>query len=206
MPDPLVLPLELWTWCVALAIDGREAGPLEFLAVSRRWENALLDTPSLWTQIYVQNGEDEAARISTFLRFSRGCPLHVDVMTALPEVDRLQLIANHMSRITTISIRPGLSDTITSRGMERWRQAAAYNMAMLSNGLTPAAVKSSSCFGISLREDGQLYYSIIFIHLTMKVTLANSNRKNHSSSAGLPVIASRRLWEKYITRCATVGD
>jgi hypothetical protein len=60
MPDPLdALPYEIWIWCISLSIDGRLAGPLELLAVSRRWDGLLLNTPSLWSQIYIQNREDE---------------------------------------------------------------------------------------------------------------------------------------------------
>jgi hypothetical protein len=144
---------------MTFAIDGRKDGPLEFLGVSRRWGSVLLDTPSLWNQIYVENGEDEIARISTFLHLSGGCSLHVDIMTALPTMDSLALIANHISRVTTVSIRPSLADTVTASHMEQWKRAASRILEVLSNGLLD--VKDASCFGISLRENNELYYCII---------------------------------------------
>src|SRR4051794_35443052 len=107
MPDPIeALPYEAWTLCILFAIDGQPSGPLQFTMVSTQWERLLCDAPPLWSHIYVQNGEDEMARISAFLHLSHDLPLHVDIMTVRPSIDCLQLVANHISRVATISIRP----------------------------------------------------------------------------------------------------
>jgi hypothetical protein len=200
MPDPLVvLPIELCTWFISFAIDGLDAGPLELLMVSRRWTRLLLNTPSLWSHIYVQNGEDEMARISTFLYFSRGCSLHVDVMTTLPTMDSLHLIANHISRVATISIRPSFADTVTALYMEQWKRAASRIMEVLSNG--PLDLKDASCFGISLRGNNEMYYCIVFIQFTMGNIENSTDMQGVVTSAGLPAMYPQ-TWEERIIRCA----
>jgi hypothetical protein len=203
MPDPIdVLPYELWISCITLAISGLEAGPLELLAVSRRWERLLLDTPSFWSHIYVLNGEDEIARISVFLYFSRGCSLHVDIMTALPSMDGLQLVANQISRVATISIRPCASDTVTALCMERWIQVASYILEKLSNDPLASDVKDTSCFGISLWEHDRLYYCVVLMQFTMVTTGNTSNEKIYNTSAELPAMAHFLTWEEHLTRYA----
>jgi hypothetical protein len=202
MTDPLdALPYEIWIWCIAFSIDEQRDGPLELLAVSRRWDRALLDCPSLWNQIYVENGEDEIARISTFLYLSRGCSLHVDIMTALPDtMDSLQLIANQISRVSTISIRPSVSDTVTSSQMERWKHTASHILEVLGND--PLDVKSASCFGISLRENDEMYYCIALMQFTMVNTVNNASTQTSIASAGLPATTYLRKWEEQVTRYA----
>jgi hypothetical protein len=183
-----------------LAIDGRQAGPLELLTVSRRWERLLLDTPSLWNQIYIQNGEDEIARISIFLHLSRKCSLHVDILTALLTMDHWQLITENMSRVATISIRPGVSDTITALHMEQWKQAASSTLARLFKGQLPSNINSTSCFGFSLRENGALYYSIISMKFTTANMVASTDKQDR-----LTAIPLNRMWEEQIARCAFVS-
>ena len=201
MVDPLdALPYELWIWCIEFAIDGRKAGPLELLSVSKRWDIVLLDTPSLWAQIYVENGEDEIARISTFLYLSRKCSLHVDIMTALPMLDSLELIADHLSRISTISIRPSVADTVTALHMQRWEQAAARILGRLSD--SPSDVKDTSCFGISLRENQDLYYCIVLMQFTTGNTANSSNVQGSIDSGEIPALAYPQTWEECITRYA----
>jgi hypothetical protein len=200
MPDPLVvLPTELCTWFIAFAIDGVDAGPLELLLISRRWARLLLNTPSLWSQIYIQNGEDEMTRISTFLHFSRGCSLHVDIMTALPAMDSLQLIANHISRVSTITLRPSVSDTDTASHMEWWKDAASRILGRLSDG--PLHVKDTSCFGISLRENDELYYCIILMQFTIGHTVNGTTHKQ-ASATSVGFATAYQLWKEHVTRCA----
>jgi hypothetical protein len=200
MPDPLdALPYEIWIWCITLAIDGRQAGPLELLAVSGRWERLLLDTPSLWSQICIQNGEDEITRISTFLYLSRKCSLHVDILTSVLSRDSLRLIAEHISRVTTISIRPGPLDTTTALRMGDWKQATSHILMMLGNGLLASNITSASCFGISLRENGRLYYCIILLQFAMAAT---GNANDEQNCAESPVMANYGLWEEHVARCA----
>jgi hypothetical protein len=202
MPDPLQkLPLELWSWCIQLAIDGQRAGPLEFIMVSRRWESIVLDSPVLWTQIHLNNEEDEMALVSTFLQLSKRCPLHVDILTELPTTSSLVLIADHSFRIRTISIRPGASNTITALYTEQWRRTASFTMTSLLNGLLPSDIKCTRCFGNTLRDKGQWYYSVILMHFTMA---ARVHGRNHIVHTDLPDIQRTfGLWGEHIARCVT---
>jgi hypothetical protein len=168
MPDPLqVLPTEIWILCMGFAIDGRLAGPLEFITVSQHWQSALLNSPALWTQIYIQNGEDEITRISTFLLLSKQCELHIDVMTVLPTVDSLRLVAGHISRVRTISIRPGASDTSTALQAEQWRRVATYVLEILSNGVQLSDVESPVCHGVTIWGGDRLCYHVILMQFTV---------------------------------------
>jgi hypothetical protein len=184
-----VLPTEIWVLCMEFAVAGRVAGPLEFITVSRDWESALLDSPSLWTEIYIQNGEDEIARISTFLHLSKQCKLHVDVMTVLPTVDNLRLVGEHISRVTTISIRPGALDTFTALHAKHWRRTAGYVLESLSNGMHLSEVEPPIESSIICRDDGQWYYHVILLHFTMAARVAKSDDHN-------------RMWEDHLTKYA----
>jgi hypothetical protein len=199
MPDPLqVLPLELWISCIQLAIDGQRAGPLEFIMVSRQWGSAVLDSPVLWTQIHLQNEEDEMALVSTFLHLSKSSPLYVDIQTILPTTTSLELIAGHSYRIKTISIRPGASNTITALYTEQWELAASFTMTSLLNGLLPSDIKYTRCFGNTFRENDRWYYSVIL----MQFTIEERNRIVHVDSSDMQM--SFCLWEEHITRCYPV--
>ena len=191
------LPYELWTSCIAFAVDGKEAGPLPLLLVSKRWERLLFETPALWTQIHIQNGEDELARICTFLHFSKECPLHLEIMTPLPNMDYLQPVAMHISRVATISIRPGLSDRDTPLHMEQWKRVASPILAKLSNGILPPDVKDTSCSGVSLRHDNQLYYCVLLMQFEMAQTIASIDKPD-SNTIIEPLEAA---WEVHVERC-----
>jgi hypothetical protein len=75
--DPLIrLPYKTWLQCLSLAIyksveellrHNFADGPLPYLAVSPNWSETILTSPALWTQIIAENGEDEEARLHTFL-------------------------------------------------------------------------------------------------------------------------------------------
>jgi hypothetical protein len=198
MPDPLqVLPNELWSLCMEFAIAGRLAGPLEYIMVSRDWGSAFLNSPSLWTQIYIQNGEDEIARISTFLHLSKQCQLHVDVMTVLPTVDSLRLVAGHISRVGTIVIRPGASDTFGAFHTNQWKRAAAYVLDILSNGMQLSDVESPACYGVTIWGDGQLYYHVILVQFTVAASAASSVELNRMWEAKCALIVSA------VIHCAT---
>jgi hypothetical protein len=200
MPDPLQkFPLELWSWCIQLAIDGQRTGPLEFIMVSRRWQSTLLDSPLLWTRIYLHNGEDEMALVSTFLHLSKRSPLHVEILTGLPTMSSLELIAEHSSRIRTISIRPGASNTMAASYAEQWTQAASFTMATLLNGLLPSDIKHTSCFGNTFCDNDQWCYSVIHMHFTMETPVHQRNRTVHTDLADMK--RSIDLWEGHITRC-----
>jgi hypothetical protein len=190
MPDPLqALPNELWSLCIEFAIAGKSAGPLDFIMVSRHWGRLLLNSPSLWTQIYIQNGEDEIARIFTFLHLSKQSPLHIDIMTVLPTVDSLRLVAEHISRVRTISIRPGKSDTFTALHARHWKLAASFVLETLSNGMQLSDIESPLCFGVTICGDDQWYYHVIFLQFTVAARVAGADELS-------------RLWEDHIAKYA----
>jgi hypothetical protein len=202
MPDPLqVLPLELWSWCIQLAIDGQRAGPLEFIMVSRRWERVVLDTPLLWGQIHLCNDEDEMALVSTFLHLSKRSPLHVDIQTVLPTTGSLELIAEHSSRVRTTSIRPGASNTMTALYTKQWTRAASFTLASLLDGLLPSDMKYTCCFGNTFRDNGQWYYSVILMRFTTETRARERNRIVHTDLPGIQRFSC--LWEEHITRYVT---
>jgi hypothetical protein len=78
MPDPLtILPYEIWSRCIKLAIRNEPIGTFELSTVSRNWRKELFDCPDLWCQIWVRNDSNETARIQTFLRLSGRYPVDV---------------------------------------------------------------------------------------------------------------------------------
>jgi hypothetical protein len=190
MPDPLqALPTELWSLCIEFAIAGRLAGPLDFTMVSRSWESALLSSPLLWTQIYIQNSEDEIARITIFLHLSKQSPLHVDVMTVLPSVESLRLVAEHISRVRTISIRPGASNMAEALQVNHWKRAAAYVLESLSNGKLLSDVESPACYGIAIRDGSRWCYRVVLVQFIVAVRVASGDELNH-------------MWEDHIAKYA----
>jgi hypothetical protein len=193
MPDPLqALPTELWILCMEFAIAGRLAGPLEFITVSQAWGAVLLNSPSLWTQIYIQNGQDEIARISTFLYLSKQCQLHIDVMTVLPNVDSLRPVAEHISRVSTISIRPGPSDTSTALHARPWQRAAACILEILSNGMQLSDLESPACYGVTIWDDRRLRYHVILLQFTV-------------AARGAGVKEPNRKWGDHITKYTSIS-
>jgi hypothetical protein len=171
------------------AVAGRVAGPLEFTMVSRQWGIALFDSPFLWTQICIQNGEDEIARISAFLYLSKQCQLHVDVMTVLPTADNLRLVGEHISRVRTILIRPGALDTFTPSHAKHWRRTAAYVLESLSNDMHLSEVEPPIECSMTCRDDGRWYYHVILLHFTVAARVAKSDEHN-------------RMWEDHLTKYA----
>jgi hypothetical protein len=194
MSDPLrKLPNELWSLCIKFAIIGRATGPLDFITVSRHWGSALLDSPSLWTQIYIQNGEDEMARISLFLHLSKQCQVHVDIMTVLPTVDSLRLVAEHISRVRTISIRPGASHSVTALHATQWKLAAAHILESLLNRLQLYDVESSACYGVTVLDDGQWCYHVILMEFTIAARASRTDALNHTWEYRIARFASASL-------------
>jgi len=200
MLDPLyVLPNEIWTICMEIAIDGQPNGPLEYLLVSTDWQRLLLNTPSLWTQIYIQNTEDEMARISAFLHLSKESLLYVDIMTVLPTTDSMQLISENISRVREISIRPGPSNNPSELHAKKWKRAASDHLAKLN--LVPSDLAHTSCYGISLKESGHRYYHVVLVHLAIRDT-AREYRWNIQAPMDLPDMETYlRLWEEHMARC-----
>jgi len=203
MPDPLaVLPYELWSVCIAFAIGGQHSGPLELLMVSRRWARLLPVSPSLWTQIYIQNGEDEMARVTTFLHFSKRRSLHVDIMTVLPTIASLQLIAENISRVATISIRPGALDNNAAFPMEQWKRAASNILSTLFKSRLPPDVQDDSYFGISFRDNDKWRYRVILMRFTTTVFVTSSKERDGIVSTNLPDTWEHfRRWERHVAKC-----
>lgn len=76
--DPLErFPYEIWQDCFQLAIYDTVYGPLPYLAVSTKWNETILHDPAFWTKIIIDDGEDQDARIYTFLYLSQ--PRLIDV-------------------------------------------------------------------------------------------------------------------------------
>jgi len=203
MPDPLeVLPNEIWTLCMEMVVNGQANGPLGYLLVSTAWQRLLLETTSLWTQIYIQNTEDEMARISTFLHLSKGCSLYVDIMTVLPITDSMQLISENISRVREISIRPGPLDNPSELHAKQWKKTASDHLAKLSYNLLPSDLARTSCHGISLRENAQLYYHVILVHLTIIETARNSRLNSPAPMDAFDTETCFQIWVEHIARCA----
>ena len=201
MPDPLeVLPNEIWTMCMEMAIDGQTNGPLGYLLVSTAWQRLLADTPSLWTQIYIQNTEDEMARISTFLHLSNMSSLYVDIMTVLPTTDTMQLISANISRVREISIRPGPSVTSSELQAEQLKRAASSLLAKLSYKLLPGDLAYTSCYGISLQENDDLYYRVVLIHLTIINKAHNFGPTVHAPVDLYDTETYSRVWDEHMAR------
>lgn len=190
MPDPLqFLPNELWNLCIQFAVDGQIDGPLRLIMVSKCWESHLLGSPSLWSRIYLQNGEDEMARITAFLHLSKDCRLHVDITTIFPNLDSVQLIAENISRVKHVIIRP----SVLTRNSEQWGRAASDILARLLRNSVPADIESTSCFGISHLKDEKMYYSIVVMQLTVRDWINISQDQNHTVPAG-------DVWKPHVTR------
>jgi hypothetical protein len=102
--DPLIrLPYEPWLQCLSLATRDSAEGPLPYLAVSNHWSEAILSSPTLWTQIVINNGEDEEARLHTFLHLSAS--LLLDVVCAVDgHVQSLQLLAQSRMKIRSLVV------------------------------------------------------------------------------------------------------
>lgn len=101
--DPIRrLPYDVWISCIKLLIADSAAGPLHYLMVSGEWDQALFNSPSLWTRIIIENGEDEEARIQTFLHLSQDSLLDVFYRHPIP-IDRLRVILEtNTSRVRSI--------------------------------------------------------------------------------------------------------
>lgn len=142
-----------------------------------RWQTLLLSSPSLWNEIYVENGEDELAKVVIFLKLSKRMSLHLYIATVLPNTDSLKLIADDNSRVATVSIRPGsMKDGYIALRMEQWNQAASYIMAVLFYGVLQPSIMHSTCIGIILPENGHLYYHVVLLEFTMQIGMESISR------------------------------
>jgi len=102
--DPLIrLPYETWLQCLSLATRDSADGPLLYLAVSTHWSVTILNSPALWTYIVINNGEDEEARLHTFLHLSASQLLDVVCAEDIP-VQSLQLLAQIRMRLRSLVV------------------------------------------------------------------------------------------------------
>jgi hypothetical protein len=115
--DPLVLlPYETWLKCLSLAIHDFATGPLAYLAVSPDWSETILNSPTLWTQIIIDDGEDEEARLHIFLHLSASQLLDVSCMMDGP-TQSMQLLAQNRMRIRSLVVEPSME----YRAAQFWR-------------------------------------------------------------------------------------
>jgi len=77
--DPIEqFPYEIWQACFLLAISGTADGPLPYLAVSPKWNEMILHDSAFWTTIIIDDGEDQDARIYTFLYLSQALLINIE--------------------------------------------------------------------------------------------------------------------------------
>jgi hypothetical protein len=205
MPDPLTeLPYEIWARCIKLAVHSQPTGPLAFFAVSQKWQRELLDSPALWNQIWIQNDEDEMARIWTFLHLSEHSPLDVYITTVLPTTDSIQLIKPHLSRIRTIWIFPNTLHRPTISHAEQWKRAASNVMATFSDRLTPWNATNYSCSGWTIGiHPGVCHVATLQFSLSYpEIELASTDGQNQNHFINLSEEHKQFcVWENYIARC-----
>jgi hypothetical protein len=208
MPDPLTrLPYEIWSRCMELAVRNQPTGPLAFIMVSQNWQRELICFPDLWSHIWIQNDEDEKARIWIFLHLSGHRPLELLITTVLPTTDSLQLIKPHLSRVKTILIRPELPHPLTSLHEEQWRRAASMVMATFSDTLTPWNATDYSCSGWRIGADPGVYHiaAMQFLVSSPDTMLDSTDGQIRDSSNNLSDESGRfDVWKNYISRCAFV--
>ena len=201
------LPYDIWAWCIKLATHDQPAGPLAFIMVSESWKRELLHSPALWSQIYIQNDEDEMARIWTFLQLSKSSLLDVYISTVLPTTDMIQLIEPHLSRVRSISFMAKIPHPLTTLHGEQWRQAVSNVMATFSDQLTPWNVVDYSCSGRLIGPDTGVYHAAAMQLLIsyQETTLEGSHRQTRDDSTNLSKERNTfSVWENYITRYASI--
>jgi hypothetical protein len=116
--DPLErFPYEIWQDCFRLAISDAADGPLPYLAVSTKWNETILHDPSFWTTIIIDDGEDQDARIYTFLCLSKTLLLDVETwgFDGFPGI-----IEGCSSRIRSITQCTSRSDRPLSQFLAEW--------------------------------------------------------------------------------------
>lgn len=127
--DPLDrLPYDLWVKCICFATYNMADGPLPLLAVSRRWQANLLETPQVWTYIEISNSEDEELRIHTFLYLSGQCLFDVRIILPVINLKILSFIKEASTRVRAI---------IFGRPMESF---LASNLQIAMEHLFPKAI------------------------------------------------------------------
>jgi len=137
--DPFVrLPYEISIECLFYAFCGWElaAGPLPYMAVSSHWCKTILGSPPLWRNIVIDGGEDERARVETFLLLSRDHPLDVDVVVSEECSKSLESLFDHKWRIRSLTIsRFNTDDASPSVMADRYGGAIRR---LVGNGVYPA--------------------------------------------------------------------
>ncbi|KIM22139.1 hypothetical protein M408DRAFT_28948 [Serendipita vermifera MAFF 305830] len=162
-----VLPYEIWIKCVSFVIQDVPTGPLELLTVSKSWYTLFINSPLLWTDVFLENSEDELARVWTFLHLSRDSPLHIHIRTMIPSNESLELLYPHRPRIKVISIMPGYHIEIPTSPTYwgQWRRSTSYILMTFFDDLTPSDVEHT--YAGSLRGPQGEYY-VSFIQLNIK--------------------------------------
>jgi hypothetical protein len=188
-----------------LASHNEPAGPLAFMMVSQNWQRELPRSPFLWSQIWIQNDEDEVARIWTFLHLSGHIPLDVHITTVLPNTDHLQLIKPHLSRVRTISIRTKPPHPLTNSYADQWKRVASNTMATFSDRVTPWNATDYSCSGWGIYADPTVYHVTVmqFFISSVEDKQASTNRRSRKDFIKSSEEEKRFcIWENYVTRYA----
>ena len=104
--DPLqILPYELWVKCITLYARQQPEGALPLLAVSSEWQSRLLETPEIWTSIYLDGGHDEQSRVQCFFHLSKSFPIEI----ILDKVSgALEIAIKHRDRISLLTFKTRL--------------------------------------------------------------------------------------------------
>ena len=99
--DALGLPYEPWLECLAYAVVDSPEGALPWLAVSTCWQETILSSPDLWTNIIIDSGHDEISRFQTFLALSGHRLLHVRITRPRYSEEVLRCVLKEGHRIAS---------------------------------------------------------------------------------------------------------
>lgn len=100
-----VLPYELWVYCLEEVVDDNAMNILPLTLVSRRWREALVSSPSLWTHIYVRDDPAYMESMRVALHLSQGLHLSLTMEIPLPESMGSDLLRSEANRIRSITFK-----------------------------------------------------------------------------------------------------
>lgn len=198
MSDPLrILPYEIFIKCIFLATREVPDGPLESTLVSQHWQAVLVDSPLLWSTIFLLNTEDEISRVSAFLHLSKEHALDVYIRTMLPTEEGLQLLKPHQHRIKKITMRPGflVPDPVPPLYWGQWSIAISYILGTLL-GLMPSEARDPLCIG-SFAED---QYHILLTQFAIVSSPDNYKEPSADEQEMSEVHNLLEDWKEYISR------
>lgn len=109
------LPLEIWARCIAEACHGEHymTSLLAFTTVSKTWSYYIVNTPSLWANIHVNDADgDSMATIAAFLHLSGSVQLSLTIRVPLSRNwdAVVTILIPHRDRIRDITIQSDYED------------------------------------------------------------------------------------------------